>query len=435
MNAIQTGIRANFLALVDGVERGDDLPSLQKKQRAILMLSEMVRQLNALEQERMRSIRTLESLDIQNTLTTLGTLLKLQQQRDDAIVSDLTKQLKNTQLAIQHLETSFSQKMLLDQQSIYLLQQQNKFLIRQEHALSIRELRTLQGHFEHESFLIQLEDGTFASRSRHNTIKIWDPKTGACLRTLIGPTYHIDIVVSRVLVALRDGTLASLAGDGIRIWDPQAGVCLQILQEDTSRFTALAALSDGTLASESTDRGVYSSSGTIRIWNPKTGECLRTLQGYTNAVSILTELKDGTLASGSNMYCDDGIIKIWNPQTGICFRTLIVEPACRVHTLIPLSDGTLASGCEDKTIKIWDPQAGVCLRTLQGHTDGVYALRELKGGALVSGSADKTIKIWDPQAGVCLRTLQLDDNVSALIVLRDGTLAIKDSGTKIKILG
>lgn len=88
-NALFQGLQIGFQSLIEAVERGDDLPIVQKKQRAVLMLSEMIQQLNVLDRERTESIRQIEQLNIHNTIATLGRLLKLQGQFNNAVVKDL----------------------------------------------------------------------------------------------------------------------------------------------------------------------------------------------------------------------------------------------------------------------------------------------------------------------------------------------------------
>ena len=223
------------------------------------------------------------------------------------------------------------------------------------------------------------------------------------------------------LAQLTDGTLASGSYDKtIKIWNPQTGVCIHTLKGHTGIVRTLAQLTDGTLASGSYDT-------TIKIWNPKTGACIHTLQGHTHTVTALAQLTDGTLASGS---CDN-TIKIWNLTTGACIHTL-QGGTCYVQALAQLTDGTLVSGSGDKTIKIWNPTTGACIRTLQGHS--VTALAPLTDGTLASGSVDKTIKIWNPTTGACIHTLQgHTDYIEALAPLTDGTLASGSADKTIKI--
>ena len=66
--------------------------------------------------------------------------------------------------------------------------------------------------------LVVLPDGTLASGSYDNTIRVWDTKSGLTLKVLNG---HTDSVST--LVVLPDGTLASGSDDKtIRVWDTKS---------------------------------------------------------------------------------------------------------------------------------------------------------------------------------------------------------------------
>jgi len=122
-----------------------------------------------------------------------------------------------------------------------------------------------------------------ASGGENQTVKLWDGKTGECLKTLLGHT----------------GRIWSVA------FAPQ-GSSLATAGERQSQTTAHL------LASGSEDR-------TVRLWNASTGECLNILSGHANAVLSVAFSPDGrTLASGSQ----DETIKLWDINTGECLQTL-----------------------------------------------------------------------------------------------------------------
>jgi len=109
-------------------------------------------------------------------------------------------------------------------------------------------IKTLSGHTDKVLCLAYARDGSLASASYDNTIKIWDISTGACMRTLIG---HMSSVC-----------------------------CISQLKDDR-------------LASGSYDN-------TIKIWHIDSGECVRTITGHHGAVHTIVELKDGSIATGSH---------------------------------------------------------------------------------------------------------------------------------------
>jgi WD40 repeat protein len=119
-------------------------------------------------------------------------------------------------------------------------------------------LRTLEGHAGRVSALAVLADGRLASGSDDNTIKLWNPASGACEATLEG---HADTVTA--LAVLADGRLASGSADStIKLWNPASGACEATLEGHSSTVFELAVLADGRLASGSWDH-------TVRIWEAR----------------------------------------------------------------------------------------------------------------------------------------------------------------------
>jgi WD40 repeat protein len=74
-----------------------------------------------------------------------------------------------------------------------------------------------------------------ASGSHDNTVRLWDPATGACTRTLEG---HTDSVWGVSFSA--DGrVLASGSRDNtVRLWDPATGACLATLIQGEGGWVA-----------------------------------------------------------------------------------------------------------------------------------------------------------------------------------------------------
>ena len=69
-----------------------------------------------------------------------------------------------------------------------------------------------------------MHNGHLISGSCDNTIKVWDPNDGRCLRTLTG---HNNSVLSLVM---HNGHLISGSLDNtIKVWDPNDGRCLRTL--------------------------------------------------------------------------------------------------------------------------------------------------------------------------------------------------------------
>lgn len=123
------------------------------------------------------------------------------------------------------------------------------------------------------------------SGSLDNTLKIWDVRTGRCIRTLFG---HVEGVWS-------------LDVDKLRI------------------------------ASASHDR-------TIKIWDRDTGYCQNTLVGHKGAVTCVS-LSDDKIVSGS----DDGDIKVWSFAAASAAAAASAVPTGKAPATVPVPalDGSL----------------------------------------------------------------------------------------------
>ncbi|KAF2183533.1 sulfur metabolite repression control protein-like protein SconB [Zopfia rhizophila CBS 207.26] len=86
----------------------------------------------------------------------------------------------------------------------------------------------------------------------------------------------------------------------------------------------------------------------------------------------------------------DGTIRLWHVPSGRCVHRFFGH----VEGVWSLAADSLrlVSGAEDKTIKIWDPRTGRHERTLTGHTGPVNCVG-LSDSRLISGSEDGTVRV------------------------------------------
>lgn len=273
----------------------------------------------------------------------------------------------------------------------------------------IKERTVFKGHTSRVTALIPLGNGSIASGSGDKKIKIWDPITKNCLKTL--EWHSVSETVSH-LIQLSEEILvsgSSTGGDAIKLWDLKKGSCLKALR--ASSVTTLIKVSKEILANVSDNNIIY-------LWKLNTGGDFKALYGHVDKINDLILLSDGTIASISH----DTTIRLWDPKTETCLKTLTGHSAS-VSALIQLSNGTLVSISLDKTIKIWDPKTGNCLKTIQGgHSTAVTAFIPLSNGMLASASYDETIKIWDLNKDNCVRTLEGGQLAKTLIEGSHGIL-------------
>lgn len=247
-------------------------------------------------------------------------------------------------------------------------------------------IRELPGHSE-GIYCIQFDEYKIVSGSRDNTIKIWDIRTGFCIKTYTGHQASV------LCLQYDDEIIVSGSSDAsIIMWDLQSGKSIRILSGHRESVLNLR-FDRHHIVSCSKDR-------TIKIWDRQTGACLRTLNAYepnsspsghraaVNAVQFIGD----TIVSASG----DRTIKLWSLGTGECLRT--VEGHTRGIACIQFDGKVIVSGSSDKTIKMFDAANGECIRTLEGHTELVRTL-QFDNHRIVSGSYDETLKIWDMETG------------------------------------
>jgi WD40 repeat protein len=140
---------------------------------------------------------------------------------------------------------------------------------------------------------------------RDTSVKLWDLRSGDCLRTLDG---HADGVYS--LAFRGDDQVVSGSRDAtIRLWDLTSGATVRVLTGHTYHVHSLAWSHDR--------RRLLSSSMDIRLWDADTGRCLRILDGHTMVIRSVAWSPDGTLALSAS---HDGTARLWDVASGRCLR-------------------------------------------------------------------------------------------------------------------
>ncbi|KDD74937.1 hypothetical protein H632_c976p0, partial [Helicosporidium sp. ATCC 50920] len=206
--------------------------------------------------------------------------------------------------------------------------------------------------------------GTLVSGSRDTLLKLWDPSTAECQRSLSGHEYQITAVShdpgSMVLLS------ASL-DSSVRAWDASSGVCVRTFEEHKGPVLCLLPLCPGFFVTGSGDQS-------IKLWAVDSDASVKTLRGHSDSVRALSAL---------------------NP------------PCADPEAFMSVS---FASASHDGTLRLWTPARGR-LATLQGHASLVYDVAAGADGALASCSEDGTVKIWQRAPGdvgaACVQTVEL----------------------------
>ena len=141
----------------------------------------------------------------------------------------------------------------------------------------------------------------------------------------------------------------------IKIWDPATGTCTRTLKGHSSGVQSIAFSSDTTLVASTSD------DCTVKIWDLATGTCTRTLKGHSRVVISVAFSPDSTLVASASR---DKTVKIWDLATGTCTQTLEEHSSVVESVAFSLDSTLVASASYDQTVKLWDLATGTCTQTL-----------------------------------------------------------------------
>ncbi|EIW83279.1 nuclear mRNA splicing protein [Coniophora puteana RWD-64-598 SS2] len=222
------------------------------------------------------------------------------------------------------------------------------------------------------------------SGGQDRTIRLWNPDTGAEVKTFSAHGYE----VLSISVSHDNAKFASAGGDRtVFLWDVASGTTTRRMSGHMGKVHTVEFNADASiLASGSFD-------ATVKLWDlrspPRTP--IQTLNEARDAVQAL-HVDSTYLVSGSV----DGYARTYDLRMGELREDYVGPP---VTSVIPSADSTtLLVTTLDSNIRLFDNATGKLLNSFTGHKHAEYRSRACFGhgeATVVAGDEDGRIWAWD----------------------------------------
>ncbi|KAF8965302.1 WD40 repeat-like protein [Flammula alnicola] len=287
-------------------------------------------------------------------------------------------------------------------------------------------------------------DGAFlASASKDKTAIIW--RRGSSLNSSSSPQDWAAHLILRdhpypvgcLAWSLDDSVLLTSSEHFIKMWNAKTGVCIRTLDDHTETVTAISWLPDGTgFISGGLDRRiiVWDADGKIRdAWGPTAIRLtdLAVTPDFTRLVAIGMEfppsippVSDTTQSRGAQTAGDVPSASGGNGTPAVArppHRMMVFDLATKQVESSTRLEGELTSvqtsqdsqyaliNHAPNEIHLWDLHTGKIARKYEGQIQGRHVIRSCFGGIdgnfVVSGSEDANVYTWHRESGMLLEIL------------------------------
>mmetsp|Transcript_10062 Transcript_10062/g.42315 ORF Transcript_10062/g.42315 Transcript_10062/m.42315 type:complete len:919 (-) Transcript_10062:22-2778(-) len=281
------------------------------------------------------------------------------------------------------------------------------------------------------SLTMTSDDSALLSLSSAKTLKVWNPVTGVCLRTIETVGYGLCCK----LIAAEKFVVAGFKAGQVQIFDFSSGVevCLaetahngsvwgidvpssddgfvtcgsdkkvkfwSLAEDSNGKFSLvpkrILELNEDVLCMRITNDSKYVLvsllDSTVRAFYLDSLKPFLTFYGHKLPVLSLDVSSDGTmLATGSA----DKSVKLWGLDFGDCRKSLRAHDGSVMTVVFQPDTHMLFSGSRDGTLKYWDADKFELITEMTGQRSEVWTCTTSADGEIVvSGSHDRSVRVW-----------------------------------------
>ncbi|KAK7049601.1 beta transducin [Paramarasmius palmivorus] len=296
----------------------------------------------------------------------------------------------------------------------------------------------LPGHRADVRTLSLSSDDQLLASASNGSLKIWNMKTTACIRTMECGS----AICSTFLPGDRHVAVGMKSGE-INVYDVASSTLIQSIQAHTGAVWSLHIRPDGTaMVSGSADKDVkfwefhykeadeesaqsgrtlslvhyrtlkmtddvlsvrFSPNGkllavalldsTVKVFYQDTLKFFLSLYGHKLPVLSMDISSDSKLIVTCSA---DKNVKIWGLDFGDCHKSIFAHEESIMQVAFEKDSHYFWTVSKDKTVKYWDGDKFENIQRLEGHHGEIWALAlSHHGNFVVTGSHDKSIRVWE----------------------------------------
>lgn len=361
----------------------------------------------------------------------------------DVLVSDVFKLLQVLRASKKICSIAFCPTTAKDASGTLSLSLNNNILETysiEEGKAEKKHIVELQGHRSDIRSVTLSSDNSLLLSTSHNAVKVWNPNTGSCIRTIesgYGLCCSFAPADRYALVGTKTGTLEIIdVGGGTRseVIEAHSAAIRSIMpipdengsagssfvtgsadhdvkfweyqirrnpDTDSKQLTVknvkTLKMNDDVLVMSVSPEGKYIAVAlldcTVRVFFLDSLKFFLSLYGHKLPVLCMDISSDGDLiVTGSA----DKNLKIWGLDFGDCHKSLFAHSDSVMDVKFVKNTHYMFSVGKDRLIKYWDADKFELLLTLEGHHAEVWCLAiSTHGGFFITGSHDRSIRRWD----------------------------------------